>query len=125
MDGEGSEVAGSLVALWIWVYDSAQIFLFGTEVLRVPLNQCVSTPEEVRLVAPSQHPLRGLLLAQSAGAFNNSALKWFVALLAVEAVSAGQGLNGRDREALQQQQETIAFVVFTLPFVLVSLPAGF
>ncbi|MCI0458639.1 MAG: MFS transporter, partial [Gemmataceae bacterium] len=77
------------------------------------------------MVAIFKNPLRGLLLAQSVGAFNNSALKWFVALLAVETLSAGQGLSGAAREALQQQQETLAFVVFTLPFVLVSLPAGF
>ncbi len=77
------------------------------------------------MVTSSPNPLRGLLLAQSAGAFNNNALKWFIALLTVEALSAGLGPTGSAREALQQRQETIAFVVFTLPFVLVSLPAGF
>jgi acyl-[acyl-carrier-protein]-phospholipid O-acyltransferase / long-chain-fatty-acid--[acyl-carrier-protein] ligase len=77
------------------------------------------------MAATSKDPLRGLLVAQFAGAFNNNALKWFAALLAVEAVAAGRDLTPAARETLQQEQETLAFVVFTLPFVPVSLPAGF
>jgi acyl-[acyl-carrier-protein]-phospholipid O-acyltransferase/long-chain-fatty-acid--[acyl-carrier-protein] ligase len=73
---------------------------------------------------PSRHPLRGLLTAQFLGSFNNNALKWFVALLAVETLSAGRTLSTQEREALQQTQETWAFVIFTLPFVLISLPGG-
>jgi acyl-[acyl-carrier-protein]-phospholipid O-acyltransferase/long-chain-fatty-acid--[acyl-carrier-protein] ligase len=73
---------------------------------------------------PVRHPLRGLLLAQFLGSFNNNALKWFVALLAVETLSAGLTLSRQEREALQQTQQTWAFVIFTLPFVLISLPGG-
>jgi membrane protein len=40
----GFGAAGSLVALLIWVYYSAQIFLFGAEIIRVRLNQGVPTP---------------------------------------------------------------------------------
>lgn len=72
----------------------------------------------------SRHPLRGLLVAQFLGSFNNNALKWFVALLAFEQVTAGQVLNRAARDAEQTKQLTTVFVIFTLPFVLISLPAG-
>jgi len=61
-----------------------------------------------------------LLVAQFVGAFNNNALKWFVALLAVDRLKTAVS----NLDALQQTQETIAFVTFTLPFVLISIPAG-
>lgn len=68
----------------------------------------------------TKHPLRGLLLAQFVGTFNNNALKWFVAFLAVDRLRT----DATNLDTLQQTQETIAFVVFTVPFVLLSLPAG-
>jgi acyl-[acyl-carrier-protein]-phospholipid O-acyltransferase/long-chain-fatty-acid--[acyl-carrier-protein] ligase len=61
-------------------------------------------------------PLAGLLVAQFLGAFNDNAFKMMVALLAVGAVKA-QG------EAAAQWETTLAFVVFTLPLMLGSLPA--
>lgn len=67
-------------------------------------------------VRSTRRPLAGLLLAQFCGAFNDNAFKIMVALLAYAAV-ADQG------EAAKQLQTTIAFVVFTLPLMLGSLPA--
>ncbi len=66
--------------------------------------------------ASRRHPLTGLLVAQFFGAFNDNAFKMMVALLAVAAVPAGD-------EAQAQVQTTLAFVVFTLPLMLGSLPA--
>src|SRR5438094_10309603 len=71
-----------------------------------------------------RHPLRGLLLAQFFGAFNDNAWKLIVALLAMRAVRERVGAGGPAFEAASQTQTTLAFVVFTLPLVLVSLPAG-
>ena len=67
----------------------------------------------------SPHALRSLIVAQAVGSFNTSALKLFIALLAVNRLA-----GGAKSETIQQQQVTLAFVVFTLPFVLISLPAG-
>src|SRR5882724_45747 len=69
------------------------------------------------------HPLRGLIVAQFFGAFNDNAFKLFVALLSMRAVRAAGG-TAAAIESASQTRTTIAFVVFTLPLVLVSLPAG-
>ncbi len=69
----------------------------------------LATPERPRSLA-------GLLIAQFLGAFNDNAFKIVVALLAIAAVGAGD-------EAGAQSVTTLAFVVFTLPLMLVSLPA--
>lgn len=61
------------------------------------------------------HPLRGLLIAQFLGAFNDNAWKMIVVLLAFREVAG---------EAAQQRATTMAMVVFILPLALVSLPAG-
>src|SRR6266850_647058 len=71
-----------------------------------------------------RHPLRGFLLAQFFGAFNDNAWKLIVALLAMRAVKERVGGAGPAFEAASQTKTTLAFVVFTLPLVLVSLPAG-
>ena len=73
---------------------------------------------------PVRHPLRGLLVAQFLGTFNSSALKWFIALLAVQRLTTGATFSDQERQTLQQQQLMFAFVAVTLPFVLFSLPAG-
>ncbi len=70
------------------------------------------------------HPLRGLLIAQFLGAFNDNAWKLIVALLAIKAVAAVHGASGPAFQAASQTQTTLAFVVFTLPLMVVSLPAG-
>jgi acyl-[acyl-carrier-protein]-phospholipid O-acyltransferase/long-chain-fatty-acid--[acyl-carrier-protein] ligase len=64
------------------------------------------------------------LIAQFFGAFNDNAWKYLVALLAINRVAAEVGRSGPAYEAASQWQTTIAFVVFTLPLMLVSLPAG-
>ena len=72
----------------------------------------------------TQHPLRGLLIAQFFGAFNDNAWKLMVALLAIRQVTAAVGPTGPAFEAASQTQATIAFVVFNLPLMLFSLVAG-
>ncbi len=70
------------------------------------------------------HPLRGLLTAQFLGAFNDNAWKLLVAFLSIRAVTAQAGLSPAEIEAASQTRTTLAFVIFTLPLMLVSLPAG-
>lgn len=70
------------------------------------------------------HPLRGLLIAQFLGAFNDNAWKLIVALLGIRAVAAQVGPSGPAFEVASQAQATLAFVVFTLPLMVVSIPAG-
>ena len=62
-----------------------------------------------------KHPLRGLLVAQFFGAFNDNAWKLSVAFLAMRAV---------ETELEKQTQITLAFVALTVPLILFSLPAG-
>ncbi len=69
------------------------------------------------------YPLRGLLIAQFCGAFNDNAWKLMVALLGIRAIAA-QIAPGPDFETASQTQTTLAFVVFTLPLALVSIVAG-
>lgn len=68
-------------------------------------------------------PLRGLLIAQFFGAFNDNAWKLMVALLAIRQL-ASQMEAGPEFEAASQAQTTLTFVVFTLPLMLVSIFAG-
>ncbi|HEV8673597.1 MAG TPA: acyl-[ACP]--phospholipid O-acyltransferase [Methylomirabilota bacterium] len=70
------------------------------------------------------HPLRGLLVAQFFGAFNDNAWKLLVTFLAIRAIAATLGHSGPAFEAASQARTTFAFVVFTLPLLLFSLPAG-
>ena len=74
--------------------------------------------------ASPPHPLRGLLIAQFCGAFNDNAWKLLVALLAIRQVTAAVGPTGPAFEAASQTQATIAFIVFTLPLMLFSIVAG-
>ncbi len=67
--------------------------------------------------------LRGLLVAQFFGAFNDNAWKLMVALLAIKQL-ASQVEAGPEFEAASQARTTLTFVVFTLPLVLVSVFAG-
>ena len=63
------------------------------------------------------HPLRGLLIAQFCGAFNDNAWKLMVALLAIRQATAHMA-PGPELETAAQTQTTLAFVIFTLPLVL-------
>lgn len=67
--------------------------------------------------------LRGLLIAQFFGAFNDNAWKLMVALLAIKQLASQMG-TGPEYESAAQVQTTITFVVFTLPLVVVSIFAG-
>ncbi len=71
----------------------------------------------------SPNPLRGLLIAQFFGAFNDNAWKLMVALLAIKQLASQMG-TGLAYESAAQTQTTITFVVFTLPLVVVSIFAG-
>ncbi len=66
--------------------------------------------------------LAGLLVAQFFGAFNDNAWNMMVALLAIRGLPKLTDVAAF--EALAQKETTWAFVIFTLPFVFVSLPAG-
>jgi acyl-[acyl-carrier-protein]-phospholipid O-acyltransferase/long-chain-fatty-acid--[acyl-carrier-protein] ligase len=68
--------------------------------------------------------LRGLLIAQFLGAFNDNAWKQIVLLLAFSAVAAKVGPSGPAFEKASQEQATRAFLVFALPLMFVSVPAG-
>lgn len=70
-----------------------------------------------------RHPLRGLLIAQFCGAFNDNAWKLMVALLAIRQATATLPPGG-DVETVAQTQTAMAFVIFTLPLVLLSLVGG-
>jgi acyl-[acyl-carrier-protein]-phospholipid O-acyltransferase/long-chain-fatty-acid--[acyl-carrier-protein] ligase len=74
-------------------------------------------------VAEHPRPLFGLLLAQFFGAFNDNALKVFVALLAMRSLAIAPGAAGY--EAASQAQATMAFIALTLPLMVVSLPAAY
>ncbi len=75
-------------------------------------------------MSESRHPLRGLLIAQFLGAFNDNAWKQIVLLLAFSAVAAKVGSSGLAFEKASQEQATRAFLVFALPLMFVSVPAG-
>ena len=79
------------------------------------------------VAGPDQQPvsrtLRGLLIAQFCGAFNDNAWKLMVALLAIRQATAGMA-PGPELETVAQTQTATAFVIFTLPLVLLSLVGG-
>src|SRR6476659_5205336 len=69
------------------------------------------------------HPLRGLLIAQFCGAFDDNAWKLMVALLGIRQLTSTIA-PGPEFETASQTQTTLAFVVFTFPLVVVSIVAG-
>ena len=69
-------------------------------------------------------PLRGLLITQFCGAFNDNAWKLMVALLAIKQVGSELGGTGSEFESAAQTQTTMTFVMFTLPMMLISAIAG-
>lgn len=62
-------------------------------------------------------------MAQFCGAFNDNAWKLMVALLAIRQATTGL-TPGPELETVAQTQTAMAFVVFTLPLVLLSLVGG-
>jgi acyl-[acyl-carrier-protein]-phospholipid O-acyltransferase / long-chain-fatty-acid--[acyl-carrier-protein] ligase len=65
--------------------------------------------------APARHPLAGLLGAQFLGAFNDNLLRVVVIFLLIGPEAS---------EDRQQAATSAAFLAFTLPFIVLSLPAG-
>ncbi len=72
----------------------------------------------------SNRALRGLLIAQFFGAFNDNAWKLMIALLAINQVATSSTISGPAFELASQTQTTQAFVIFTLPLMVVSAFAG-
>jgi acyl-[acyl-carrier-protein]-phospholipid O-acyltransferase/long-chain-fatty-acid--[acyl-carrier-protein] ligase len=72
----------------------------------------------------STSALRGLLIAQFFGAFNDNAWKLMIALLAIKQAAATSDISGPAFELASQTQTTQAFVIFTLPLMVVSAFAG-
>ena len=72
----------------------------------------------------SKNPLRGLLICQFFGAFNDNAWKIIVVELAVAAVLASPVADAPDLEAATLNQTTLAFLVLVIPLAVFSLPAG-
>ena len=66
-------------------------------------------------ISPILHPLRGLLIAQFFGAFNDNAWKLMVALLAIRQATAGMA-SGPELEAAAQTQTALTFIIFTFKF---------
>jgi len=87
-----------------------------------PLTES-SSASPTSLTAQSS-ALRGLLVAQFFGAFNDNAWKLIVALLAIKQVAASAGLSGQAIEVASQTKTTQAFVIFTLPLMVISAFAG-
>ena len=71
-----------------------------------------------------KNPLRGLLVTQFFGAFNDNAWKLIVALLAIERIRGEVGDVGPEFEAAAQLQTMLPFMVISLALMLFSLPAG-
>lgn len=65
-----------------------------------------------------------LIISQFFGAFNDNALKMIVAFLAIKAAIGAASGEVVDVDGISQMQTTLTFVVFTLPLMLFSLPAG-
>lgn len=73
---------------------------------------------------PVNNRLTRLLFTQFTGAFNDNAWKMIVAFLAIKSATAGVAADSAEFESISQVQTSTAFVLFTLPLVLFSLPAG-
>jgi acyl-[acyl-carrier-protein]-phospholipid O-acyltransferase/long-chain-fatty-acid--[acyl-carrier-protein] ligase len=82
----------------------------------------VTTPNSIGPFS-TPHPLRGLLIAQFFGAFNDNAWKLMVALLAIRQATAGM-TPGPELETAAQTQTALTYIIFTLPLVLLSLIGG-
>lgn len=72
----------------------------------------------------NSRPITNLLRTQFFGAFNDNAWKMIVAFLAIKSATTGLSAGTPEFEAASQIQTTITFVIFSLPLMLFSLPAG-
>lgn len=66
-----------------------------------------------------KHPIRGLLFSQFIGAFNDNAWKLMVFTLATRTL-----IDPSSFEYDSQMKATLALLVFLIPFLIFSLPAG-
>ena len=74
--------------------------------------------------ASSRPRLAGLLVGQFTPAFNDNAFKLLVALIAIAAIPEVAGRSAAETEAAAEWATTLTFVTFTVPLLLLSLPAG-
>lgn len=70
-----------------------------------------------------KYPLLGLLISQFVGAFNDNAWKLMIFTLATRHLLA-DGINSATMEYESQMKATIALMVFLIPMLLFSIPAG-
>lgn len=70
-----------------------------------------------------RHPLFGLLVSQFMGAFNDNAWKLMVFTLATRHLLA-EGIGREMFEYSSQMKATLALIVFLIPMLLFSFPAG-
>lgn len=75
-------------------------------------------------VKPRTSPLRGLLVLQFVAIFIDNAWKLAVVLLGIAAVSTRMGGPSASSEAMYQEQTALAFIVYTVPLMIVSPAAG-
>ncbi len=75
-------------------------------------------------MAESTQKLRGLLVSQFFGAFNDNAWKLVVTFLAIRFLQLSYGVDPAGFQAKSQSQATLTFCVLTLPLILFSIPAG-
>lgn len=68
--------------------------------------------------------IRGLLVSQFFGAFNDNAWKLVVTFLAIRFLQINYGGDPAGFQARSQSQATLTFCVLTLPLILFSIPAG-
>lgn len=73
---------------------------------------------------PKSLSIVNLLRTQFFGAFNDNAWKMIVAFLAIKSATTGLAPGSAEFESVSQIQTTLTFVVFSLPLMLFSLPAG-
>lgn len=70
-----------------------------------------------------RHPLLGLLFSQFIGAFNDNAWKLIVFTLATRSLLS-HSINSAEFEYESQMKATLALLVFLIPMLIFSLPAG-
>lgn len=73
---------------------------------------------------PSNHPLRGLLIAQFLGAFNDNAWKQIVVTLAIAAAVANLPADDPAAGTATQKIAVLAQIALVVPLMLVSVPAA-
>lgn len=83
------------------------------------INQSMSSST----LTKTRHPLLGLLISQFMGAFNDNAWKLMIFTLATRHL-LNEGIDSTTMEYESQMNATIALMVFLIPMLLFSLPAG-